>query len=258
MRCLVLSDLHVEQVPFEVPEGDFDVVILAGDIHNGLASLDWARRAFERHPVVQVAGNHEYYDEEHDTCRAEMRARARSLGIHWLDNDAVVLGDVEFLGCTLWTDFRVYESPGRAQNLSAGQAMQANRALIQDFRLIRSGERSFEPADAQRLHEQSRQWLESALSHARRRPRVVVSHHLPSWQSVCARFADSVTNAAFVSNCDDLVRHADLWVHGHTHSSCRYRLGDAQVVCNPRGYPRRGRDGGFENPDFDPGLVVEI
>jgi Icc-related predicted phosphoesterase len=28
-----------------------------------------------------------------------------------------------------------------------------------------------------------------------------------------------------------------LWLHGHTHGSCDYKLGDTRVVCNPMGYP---------------------
>ncbi len=39
----------------------FDRVVLAGDIHNGPAALHWARSAFPDKPIVQIAGNHEYY-----------------------------------------------------------------------------------------------------------------------------------------------------------------------------------------------------
>ena len=35
MKLLILSDLHFELEPFVLPHGlDFDVVILAGDIHS--------------------------------------------------------------------------------------------------------------------------------------------------------------------------------------------------------------------------------
>ena len=42
-----------------------------------------------------------------------------------------------------------------------------------------------------------------------------------------------------------------LWVHGHVHNSSDYRVGTTRIVCNPHGY-------GFENPDFDGALVVEV
>jgi hypothetical protein len=45
----------------------------------------------------------------------------------------------------------------------------------------------------------------------------------------------------------------DVWIHGHTHDSFRYAVNGVRVVCNPRGYYRREL-----NPDFDPGLVIEV
>lgn len=258
MKCLILSDLHVEHAPFEPPEAGFDLVILAGDIHNGVASLDWARASFERHPIIQVAGNHEYYDQDLPACRQLLRERATALGIHWLDDDLITLAGIEFLGCTLWTDFRVYEKPGRAHAMPAALAMQSNQTLIADYHAIRLGERSFSPADSCELHRTSRDWLTAQLALPRTGPRVVVSHHLPTWRSVSSRFEASVTNAAFVSDLEPLVQQADVWIHGHTHSSHDYRIGSSRLLCNPRGYPRRSANGGFENPGFDPALIVEI
>lgn len=61
MRILVLSDLHVEFAPFEpnLKATDLaDVVVLAGDIHQGVTGLTWARQNFPRKEIVYVAGNH--------------------------------------------------------------------------------------------------------------------------------------------------------------------------------------------------------
>ena len=61
---------------------------------------------------------------------------------------------------------------------------------------------------------------------------------------------------------DDILLGARLWIHGHTHDSCDYRLGDSRrsvrVVCNPRGYPVLWFKDEFENARFDPALLVEI
>lgn len=61
--------------------------------------------------------------------------------------------------------------------------------------------------------------------------------------------------AGDASNLDDLVEAsgAVLWVHGHTHASCDYRIGRTRVVCNPRGYHPDGL-----NSDFDPDFIVEV
>ncbi|MCU0258693.1 MAG: metallophosphoesterase [Solirubrobacteraceae bacterium] len=297
MRLRILSDLHVESAPFEPPPADADVVVLAGDVHNGEAALHWARAAFPDRPIVQVAGNHEFYDGAYDEVLARMRAAARELGIHFLENDAAVIGGVRFLGCTLWTDYRLFEDGARGQRLSQQAAMEANRRLFADYFAIAvdgpQGRRRFEPADSVRLHEASRAWLAERLGERFDGPTVVVTHHLPSWRSVHPQFARWVTNAGFASDVDALVGRAGLWIHGHTHTTQSYAIGTARVACNPRGYPRlpasalgvddaQARPGGraarheaqpppgpaaaagapprdpvFENPAFDPALVLD-
>jgi Icc-related predicted phosphoesterase len=68
---------------------------------------------------------------------------------------------------------------------------------------------------------------------------VIVTHHLPSYQSVPERFMGSAMNSCFVSNGAEklIYEHSPrLWIHGHTHDSFDYMLGDTRVVCNPVGY----------------------
>ncbi|MFT4101265.1 MAG: metallophosphoesterase family protein [Burkholderiaceae bacterium] len=271
MRLLILSDLHVEAAAYParaaaaVPDDAYDVVVLAGDIHNGEAALRWARDSFPAHRIVQIAGNHEFYDSRYDACLARLRETAAGLGIDFLENDRCEIDGVEFLGCTLWTDFRLFESEGRPHHLTPDQAMQANRRLMADYFAIdvddpALGSRRFTPADSVRLHRRSRRWLADALARPAAGSRVVVTHHLPSWRSVVPRYVDAVSNAAFASDVDDLVALADLWIHGHTHSSQRYAIGGCTVVSNARGYPSRRSEPGdrFENPDFEPGLILSV
>jgi len=106
------------------------------------------------------------------------------------------------------------------------------------------------------MHVASRRFLESALrpdADSTLRAHVVVTHHAPAAASIAPRFVGKPLNAAFASRLDDLIENGrpSLWVHGHTHSSFDYRLGQTRVLCNPRGYPG-------ENPYFQPGLVVEV
>src|SRR5271167_4177966 len=61
MRLRVLSDLHLESCEWTPPESPADVIILAGDIHNGTSGLKWARRHFGSLPVIYVPGNHELF-----------------------------------------------------------------------------------------------------------------------------------------------------------------------------------------------------
>lgn len=266
MRLLVMSDLHVEHAAFDgpFPHGDFDTVVLAGDIGQATFALRWARSRFPDVPIVQIAGNHEYFDTVREAALDRMREVARQLSIHFLEQDSVVVGDVEFLGCTLWTDFRLYEPPGRPQGMSADQAMAGAHRTMLDYRLIRVGDpslagasRAFTPEDSRQLHDQARQWLDARLAQpGGARARVVVTHHLPSWHSVSPPFITALSNPAFASDVDELLPQASVWIHGHTHSSHDYLCGGCRVVCNPRGYPMRA--GGFENPRFNPARLITV
>lgn len=265
MRLLILSDLHVEYADLTPPPcDDVEVVVLAGDIGQATLALHWARRSFPDRPIVQIAGNHEFFDARIGPALAAMRATARRLGIHFLEQDAVVLGDVEFLGCTLWTDYRYGEAPGRRPQQDAEAAMKGAHRVMLDYRCIETHDpqsadtvRAFRPEDSAALHETARHWLAAKLAEPRRtRARVVVTHHLPSGHSVSPDYAAAPSNPAFVSNLDELLVGADLWVHGHTHSSHDYFASGCRVVCNPRGYPMR--TGGFENPRFRIAHRIEV
>jgi len=267
MKLHILSDLHVEFAPFVPPGGaGADVVILAGDIHQGSAGLTWARAAFPRQELIYVVGNHEFYRGHWDATLAELRNLATALGIHFLENDEWQIGGVRFLGAALWTDFDYFGAARRRE------AMRACVEYLTDFRLIAAppaaddggvglpvpgrGADRLTPAHVRSRHLESRAWLEQRLAAPYSGPTVVVTHHLPGSGSVAARFSEDLGNAGFASHLDHLMGPAALWVHGHTHDSFDYPKGGTRVVCNPRGYPLSG--GGFENPGFNPGLVLAL
>ena len=89
MKILILSDLHLEFAPFEPPPAlEFDVVILAGDIHSpGRRAVQWAESRFAGRPVVYVPGNHEYYDSRMDLALTEARAAADRGRVRLLDGE---------------------------------------------------------------------------------------------------------------------------------------------------------------------------
>lgn len=256
MKLLPLSDLHIELgLPPEIDDdivAAADVVVLAGDIGSGTQGLDWARRRFPGKPLIYVPGNHEYYGHHINKLGLEMRAVARELDIHLLDNDVVTLDGVRFVGATLWTDFELFGSSHGV----IGDALQAAKAGIRDFSIITFGTTGWmRPADSVKLHRVSREFIGAALDKAHAGPTVVVTHHLPSFACVSERFRHSLTSAAFASHLDDLVQRADLWICGHTHDRFDLCLGDGKgrIFCNPRGYASIGR---AENPDWQPELVT--
>ena len=138
--------------------------------------------------------------------------------------------------------------------------MSEAQKLMRDFSRIRINEadaRLFSPDDAAALFERDARWLDARLDTKHDGPTVVITHHAPSRQSVHPRFANSLLNAAFVSDAERLLGgdRARLWVHGHTHDSFDYLVNGTRVVCNPRGYAKGGVN---ENPRFDPHLLIEV
>jgi predicted phosphodiesterase len=256
MKLHILSDLHLEfdrDRPWQpVRDLDFDVLILAGDICVHTHGLDWAVRHYPDKPVIYVIGNHEYYGAELHGLRREIlakveSARAQGREIYVLDNAAIEIGGVRFLGSTLWTDYQLF---GNGSEM--GFAMNEAKRCMNDHTLIRCAPLPhFTPAQALDLHNQARRWVTRELNTAFDGKTVVVTHHLPSRQSVAPRFENQPLSAAFASNLDRLVEKADLWIHGHTHDSFDYQLGKCRVVCNPRGYPG-------ENPAFRADWVVGV
>jgi predicted phosphodiesterase len=265
MRIQLASDLHLEWLARNVPSArlvervpDVDVLVLAGDIAKGPQALE----LFADWPVpdiVYIAGNHEFYGREWEATRAEVRSAARGTRVHFLDNEAVVLNGVRFLGATLWTDF---ELPGLG--IDPATAMAAVQEALLDYRHIRTASGPLLAADTLRDHRVARAWLERELQVPHAGPTVVVTHHAPHPLSVHPRYAGDPVNAGFVSDLTPLLEQADLWLHGHVHDSFDYRVGRARVVCNPAGYIRnvgQVRDGApvqLENAAFDPRLVIEL
>jgi UDP-2,3-diacylglucosamine pyrophosphatase LpxH len=245
MLLHVLSDLHFEfDGDFRPPEVAADALVLAGDIQPGTAGL--TRFAGAGLPVIYVPGNHEYYGHHFDETNAELRSVAKSLGIHLLDNDEVVVGGVRFLGSTLWTDFSLDGESG------APRAMRAAEQLVFDFKAIRyAGTALLTPKDTVLLHRQSVEWLAQKLEEPFSGTTVVVTHHAPHLGSIHPRWERSAINPSFASDLSRLMGKAPLWIHGHMHDSFDYTVAGTRVVCNPKGYVH-------ENKFFRPALVIEV
>lgn len=255
MNLSIVSDLHLEFADFSPAAVQADVFILAGDIGLRSNGIDWAAHHFPNRHVIYVAGNHEFYGSDRCALTRDLKSKCEQFGIHFLDNSQCILLDpatqvpVRFLGVTLWTDFMLFGSELRQQCIDMG-----NRYL-NDFRLIREGSDAFTVERSIQLHQQSLAWLTDELQKPFDGKTVVISHHLPSKESVAVRYKDDLLSACFASELSHLFGSMALWVHGHTHDSFDYQVNGTRVVCNPRGYVRSGR---AENPEFNPSLLVTI
>jgi 3',5'-cyclic AMP phosphodiesterase CpdA len=244
VRLRILSDLHLEIWPIELPPADADVVILAGDIDNGAKGINWASRSFDA-PVLYVPGNHEPYDGEFWATQTAMRDAARGTRVELLECGERVIAGVRFLGCALWTDYSLVPEAGRPAIIEAA------RKINPDYRVIRHGEGIFAPEDAIALHREHRAWLAQALERPFEGTTVVVTHFAPHPGSIAPAYASDPSNPGFVVNLESMMGRAPLWIHGHTHTFFDYNASGTRIVCNPRGYPK-------EPTGFRPDFVVSV
>lgn len=283
MKLHIMSDLHLEFAPHlvdhEVAQAA-DVIILAGDIHTGTQGIVWARQSFPDKPIVYVSGNHEFYGHRWDKLLDQLRSEAQAYDVHFLENDSVTIEGVRFLGATLWTDFDYFGRGKRHSNMLAAEAG------MNDFKRIKA--KTILPADVSRIlgtsdgklrpvrwtrkltaihtlvrHQASLAWLKDELPKGDPDKTVVISHHFPNKNSCDLSYANDPMTSIYGSHLDhEVLLGTKLWIHGHTHCSRNYRIGDSKrsvrVISNPRGYPFAWLQNEFENKEFDPALLVEL
>ncbi len=253
MKIALLSDLHLSVQSLDLPQTDADLVVLAGDLQRPAQGMAWARQ-FAR-PTLYVAGNHEFYGSDLVTTMANLRAEAQGSQVRVLEREEWVFGGVRFLGCTLWSDYRLYDSAEQRE-----KGLEMAQEFVRDFSRIGIAPGfpdRFTPAVSQLLFDQSVAWLEARFAEPFDGPTVVVTHFAPARGSIAAKFAGSPLNACFISDLEAQILRwqPKLWLHGHVHDSYDYQVGDTRVIANPRGYAPKGV---VENTRFAPEMLIEV
>ena len=250
MKLQLLSDLHLETESYDPePAPQAEVLVLAGDIDSTWAGYE--RFAGWPVPVLVVAGNHEADGRDVDQARRGLHALCDRLGFVLLEKSCWLHTSSEgqrtrFVGTTRWSDFDTFGVDQRAR---------AQRAATYFLRLMNST-RAGRPLDAAAVRElglADRAWLQAELEQspqgkapdARWDKTVVVTLFAPSLRSADRRYGHQPGSASFCNADDDLLPHADLWLHGHLHCRHDYRVARpgrlaTRVVCNARGLEKKG------------------
>ena len=240
MKIRLLSDLHLEFKEYRVTYGGEDLLVLAGDISPDKQDVmklitDYLNQD-PKAIVIFVPGNHDYYYstiEETD----EFYANISLPRFHFLQNNSIVINGIRFYGTTMWSDLS-------SSDTNLIESMRADYRLINSFTTKDMGKIFLKSCEGvRRITEESEE------------PIVVITHHLPSYQSISPHYKNKPTNPSFASHLDYLVIKTKIWMHGHTHSTQDYKIKDTRVVCNPRGYIRSS---GPENLEFLDTFIVEI
>lgn len=236
------------------PAPGADVLVLAGDIHEGTAAVD----LYADYPisVIYVHGNHEPQGHRYPKLVSELEERANGTAVRFLQNEELVIDDVRFLGACLWTDYELHP-------LQLESSLELARRTVTDYRRIRRSfdNQIFQPEDARNHQRDTLLWLRERLDAPFAGKTVVVTHHLPSILSIPQGHRVHELAPAYASSLEPLVLRADLWVHGHVHASTDYQMGKCRVVCNPRGRPGINRvhhEIPYENASFNPALTIDL
>ena len=259
MKLALASDLHLEFGDIDLKNDEnAEVLILSGDIMiaedlyrhpepiNTLVNLgtrqqmairyrDFLRRVSQDFPyVVYVAGNHEFYHGNWPGHINVLREECSKFdNIFFMENDMKKIGDLTFIGCTLWTDM----------NKGDPLTLHAVTDLMNDFQIIRNNEKGYtklRPAQVAYQFRNSVDYIRLMIEGKFDEKFVVVGHHAPTRLSIADHYkGDYIMNGAYASDLSEFILdhpQIKLWTHGHTHYPFDYPIGETRIVCNPRGY----------------------
>ena len=259
MKIKILSDLHLEygKHDFTYQYHGEDVLILAGDISSassgGRTNFEYFIETIPNHvEIIKVAGNHTYYRGSFDRVNSEIKSiEDKYPNFHFLLDQSLTLKDVNFFGGTMYTDLQLFGNDPLVEiDVKHG---------INDFEWITKNDkaryRKWSVEDHKSCHEKYCFELAGWLKRTEGCKRVVISHFVPTEKAVHPQYRMSRLNPYFTSDMERFMGWEGFWVFGHTHSSYRGKIGDTELICNPKGYSRTGNS---ENHDFDPELIFEI
>ncbi len=236
MRIQYASDLHLEfsansaylsEHPLDVAG---DILVLAGDIaylgddnYTSHPFWNWASKNYEQ--VLVVPGNHEFYRfydlagmEDEDV--GEIRDN-----IHYYYNNVVRIGDVDIILSTLWSHIDDRDASYTEHR-------------VNDFHQIKYGKGILTYKDFNREHERCLKFIKKAVQNSTATHKIVVTHHVPSFQLCAPEFEGSSLNGAFTVELEDYIKDSeiDYWVYGHSHRNINKIIGNTQCLSNQLGY----------------------
>jgi len=114
----------------------------------------------------------------------------------------------------------------------------------------------FTPSDYNKLHIESKAFLQCALQATGPSKTVVVTHHVPTFQNYPKEYLGDILNEAFAVELADMIETSDVdyWIYGHHHQSTpEFRIGSTRLITNQLGYVSND-----EHLAFRQDLVIEV
>ena len=277
MKIALVSDVHLEFGDwYPVNPEQADVLLLSGDImvasdlygtHRTDRFKDFLTNCKREYKdVIYIMGNHEHYHGDFAESHKLLREVCDDNSIDFLDKETATIGDVTFIGGTLWTDM----------NKEDRSTIRTIVSYMNDYRTIRNSNKSvsfkdqegkfhsrpakFTPEDSIEDHKLFLEVIHKTILDNPTGKFVVVGHHAPSKQSTKPQYEnDTLVNGAYSSDLIEFILdhpQIKVWTHGHTHHVFDYMIGSTRITCNPRGYVGYERLSDKEEPYIP--MVFEV
>lgn len=298
-------------------EKDFPILVAAGDIGEGNMGVEWLKK-FDCE-IIYVTGNHEYW--LHDIMTVDKNIEKyiydnNLTNIHFLNNKSIVINGMRFIGGTLWTSLgaffpwidrnqiiKYFGAMGDFKKIQAKNWYTSeNTSKIIKFLSANGVEENkindlienkyFNPLIEIEKHNETVEYFIQELSEQFDGPTIVVSHHMPSYESWMKKFgvSNDYTKGEWVNNEKYLLESAkgnvppskdivmlsfyandlkDLmygelapvyWLHGHLHLGIDDMIGRTKIVSSPVGYFKQNKEIRFKeiNVKKDKKFVTSI
>lgn len=250
MKIQFASDLHLEfhdnsrwlrDNPL-IPVGD--ILVLAGDIgylgdeiYNHHPFWNWAAKNFRE--TIVIPGNHELYkgfDINDLTEGWETKIRENIKVVY---NKVLHYGDIDLICSTLWSEIPLREAYFTEKGVS-------------DFRRIRDGNRFLSWERFNEEHRKCVEFISKNSIESNAKTKIVVTHHVPSFQLMAEEFRGSMINGAFTSSLDKMIESLPInyWIYGHSHRNIEAEIGGIKILTNQLGYVFANEHLNFETYKF--------
>lgn len=249
MKFQVMSDLHLNTWtnPTMSIDPNTDYIVVTGDIHFHINNtLEYLYQCYLQHgkPIIFCLGNHDVEEVGFEkSTEIAMNFCANHDGLIFIQDNIVKLSDdVQVVGGTLWTDFKLY---GEVESCLVEQICKQchNFHSIPDLEVHTSKQWFEKTSNLIEYAIYNNEWQGKTL---------VLSHFAPSMDSIAECYRADRFSAYFASDLDRLMGFEGVWVHGHTHISFNYQKGDTTIICNPRG------TGHMPNHEFNHKLIITL
>lgn len=206
MKLRIISDIHCDinseqNTNFNFAPDDF--VICCGDISGArLTTEKWINENIKQ--GIIIGGNHlgyahsTYGKEESLNLSLKYLKNKFSGPVYFLENQSVLIDNICFIGCVLFTDFNLYGNYDGCRFIA--------QKYLNDFRNVKLYEKgklgTISTEDQLTFHTKSINYIEKICQKYKDKKIIIATHHAPSLKSISEEYKNDLLSAAFASSLE--------------------------------------------------------